>query len=143
APYFFVPMNEELEQYWRRVADRLHKIRHGLNIEGVSQPLALFEPPLDPMALVRAVAGAGTLNGLSEAVTAVDVPHYRFTFLLGKAQALAQKVAQLGSELLAALEKRDAEALSQLQMRQEGIILTLTRDLRRSQLEEARANLQS
>jgi len=143
SPYFFVPANEELDRYWSRVADRLYKIRHGLNIEGVNQPLALFEPPLDPMALVRAVAGAGSLSGLSEAVVAVEVPHYRFSFLMGKAQALAQKVAGLGAELLSALEKRDAEALSQLQTRQEGIILTLTRDLRRAQLEEARANLLS
>src|SRR5439155_15416059 len=50
---------------------------------------------------------------------------------------------QLGSELLAALEKRDADALSQLQTRQEGIILTLTRQMQKAQLEEAKFNLES
>ena len=142
-PYFFVPPNDELGQYWTRVADRLYKIRHGLNILGVQTPLALFEPPIDPMALVRAVAGAGGLAGLLAAAGAVDVPHYRFTFLVAKAQALVQKVTQLGAELLAALEKRDAEALNHLLNTQEAIILTLTRDVQKAQLQEAQSNLQS
>ena len=34
-PYFFIPPNDDLDQYWTRVADRLYKIRHGLNILGV------------------------------------------------------------------------------------------------------------
>jgi hypothetical protein len=142
-PYFFIPPNEELEQYWTRVAARLYKIRHSLNILGVQQPLALFEPPLSPIALVRAVGGAGGLAGLVDGAAAVDVPHYRFSFLVAKAQGLAQKVAQLGSELLGALEKRDAEALSQLQTTQESIILALTRDMQQAQREEARFNLHS
>ena len=141
-PYFFIPPNDELDRYWTRVADRLYKIRHGLNILGIKQPLALFEPPINPMDLVNAVAGAG-LAGLNGAGGSVDVPHYRFTFLVAKAQELASKVAQLGSELLAALEKRDVEALSQLQTTQEGIILALTRDMQNSQLAEAQTNLVS
>jgi hypothetical protein len=95
------------------------------------------------MALVRAVAGAGSLSGLVDAAAAVDVPHYRCAFLIGKAQGLAQKVAALGAELLAALEKRDAETLSELHTRHEGIILALTRDVRNAQLAEAKANLRS
>lgn len=141
-PYFFIPPNEGLPQYWARVADRLYKIRHGQNILGVQEPLALFAPPINPMDLVSAVAGNG-LGGLGAVAAGVDVPHYRFTFLVAKAQELAQTVAQLGSELLAALEKRDAEALNRLQTTQEGIILTLTRDLQKSQLAEAETNLQS
>ncbi len=141
-PYFFIPPNDQLTQYWTRVSDRLYKIRHGLNILGVKQPLALFEPPLNPMDLVSAEAGAG-LAGLDGATGAMDVPHYRFTFLLAKAQGLAQKVAQLGSELLAALEKRDAETLARLQVSQEAAILGLTRDMQNAQLAEAQANLLS
>ena len=141
-PYFFIPPNDDLLQYWTRVADRLYKIRHGLNILGVQQPLALFEPPIDPMALVSAVAGGG-LAGLMAAGGTVDVPHYRFTFLVAKAQGLAQTVAQLGSELLMALEKRDAETLNTLQITQEAIILTLTIEVQKAQLAEAQTNLAS
>ena len=91
-PYFFIPTNENLDQYWTTVADRLYKIRHGLNILGVKEPLPLFAPPIDPMALVSAVAGGG-LAGIDGVSGAVDVPNYRFTFLVAKAEALAQKVS--------------------------------------------------
>ena len=140
-PYFFIAPNDALDQYWTRVADRLYKIRHGLNLLGVAQPLALFAPPINPMDLVNAVAGAG-LAGLAAAAGA-DVPHYRFTFLVAKAKELAQTVAQLGSELLAALEKRDVEALYRLQATQEGIILGMTLDMQKSQLAESQTNLTS
>jgi hypothetical protein len=49
-------MNENLLSYWDTIADRLYKIRHCLNIEGVFAPLALFAPPIDPGLLVRATA---------------------------------------------------------------------------------------
>ena len=55
--YFCIPHNEKLLGYWDTVADRLYKIRHCMNIEGVVRQLALFEPPIDPGALVKAVAG--------------------------------------------------------------------------------------
>jgi hypothetical protein len=42
--------------YWDTVADRLSRIRHGLNIAGAVRPLALFDPPLDPGMLVKAAA---------------------------------------------------------------------------------------
>ncbi|MGA2410992.1 MAG: neuraminidase-like domain-containing protein, partial [Candidatus Binataceae bacterium] len=126
-PYFFIPPNDEIEQYWTKVADRLYKIRHGLNLLGEKQPLALFEPPIDPMALVQAIAGGASLADAIAGAAAIDVPHYRFTFLAAQAQDLAQKAAQLGSELLSALEKHDAEMLNRLQAVQEGVILSLTR----------------
>ena len=62
-PYFYIPPNDELAQYWTRVADRLYKIRHGQNILGVQQPLALFAPPINPMALVGAASGNGLAGG--------------------------------------------------------------------------------
>src|SRR5262249_18777306 len=55
--YFGIPQNDKLVGYWNTVADRLFKIRHCMNIEGVVRQLALFEPPLDPGALVKAVSG--------------------------------------------------------------------------------------
>jgi hypothetical protein len=54
--YFCVPRNDKLLSYWDTVADRLFKIRHCTNIEGVVRPLALFDPPLDPGMLVKAAA---------------------------------------------------------------------------------------
>lgn len=138
-PYFFVPENPLFKEYWSRVEDRLYKIRHCLNIMGISQPLPLFEPPIDPMALVQAVSTGAGLSGALASLN-IPVPHYRFSFMVRKAQELAQKLSQFGNDLLGALEKKDAEELSLLQNRQEGIILNLTRDIKQAQIQEATYN---
>ncbi len=116
-PYFFVPENPLFNDYWTRVEDRLYKIRHCLNIMGISQPLPLFEPPINPMALVQTVSsGAGLSSALGS--LNIPVPHYRFSFMVRKAQELVAKLSQFGGELLSILEKKDAEELSMLQNRQ-------------------------
>lgn len=134
--YFFVPENSVFFDYWTRVADRLFKIRNSLNIDGQAQPLLLFEPPINPMDLVQAVARGVSLGQLVSGL-AVNVPHYRFEFLAARAQGLAQKLSQYGSELLATLEKKDAEALNQMQTQQEGNILKMTIDMYQAQIDEA------
>ncbi|MCP5049679.1 MAG: hypothetical protein GY940_21090, partial [bacterium] len=48
--YFCVPENKELIGYWDKVEDRLFKIRHCMNLQGVERQLALFSPPIDPRA---------------------------------------------------------------------------------------------
>src|SRR5262249_12424640 len=53
-PYFNVPENKEFIGYWERIADRLFKIRHCLNMQGIRQELDLFSPEIDPHQLVRA-----------------------------------------------------------------------------------------
>ncbi|HMK25357.1 MAG TPA: hypothetical protein VK483_04945, partial [Chitinophagaceae bacterium] len=54
--YFCIPQNDKLLGYWDTVADRLFKIRHCMNIEGIVRQLPLFDPPIDPGMLVKAVA---------------------------------------------------------------------------------------
>src|SRR5262249_40683896 len=44
--YFCVPPNEKLPELWDTVDDRLFKIRHCQNIEGVRRELPFFEPPI-------------------------------------------------------------------------------------------------
>jgi hypothetical protein len=136
-PYFFIPENQQFIDYWDRVADRLFKIRNGLNLDGVKQSLALFSPPVDVLALVKAFAGGG---GLAQALSDYNaaVPHYRCTFLLAKARELAGRASQLGGALLSALEKQDAEELNLLRNTQERGILELTLDIKQQQLEAAR-----
>jgi hypothetical protein len=138
-PYFYIPDNSVFSDYWNRVEDRLYKIRHCLNIMGISQPLPLFQPPIDPMALVQAVSTGASLSSALASLN-IPVPHYRFSFMLRKAQDLVQKLSQFGSDLLIALEKQDAEALNLLQNRQEGEILAMTRSIKAAQLEEAQHN---
>ena len=139
--YFVVPENAQLADYWTRVDDRLHKIRQSLDILGVARPLPLFEPPIDPAALVSATASGADLATAAASGAPAAVPHYRFAFVLRRAQDLVQKLGQLGGDLLNALDRRDAEELALLQSRHEGAILAMTRAIKTDQVGIARANL--
>ena len=50
--------------YWGTVADRLFKIRHCMNIEGVVRELLLFELPIESALLVRAAAAGVDLGSV-------------------------------------------------------------------------------
>ncbi len=139
--YFCIPQNEKMLGYWDAIADRLYKIRHCMNIEGVVRQLALFEPPIDPGALVKAVA-SGVDIGSALADLNAPLPLYRFTTLLQKANEVCSDVKALGGALLGALEKKDAEALSLLRQGQEIRVLEATRAVREKQVEEANENLE-
>ncbi|UCD97953.1 MAG: hypothetical protein JSV42_13445, partial [Chloroflexota bacterium] len=104
--YFCVPKNDELLAYWDLVADRLFKIRHCMNIEGVVRQLPLFASPIDPALLVRAAAAGIDLSSVLNDIHA-PLPHYRFNILGQKASELCNELKSLGGMLLATLEKRD------------------------------------
>ena len=138
--YFCIPQNDKVLGYWDTVADRLYKLRHCMNIEGVVRQLALFEPPIDPGALVKAVA-AGVDIGSALADLNVPLPLYRFNVLLQKANEVCNDVKALGGALLAALEKKDAEALGLLRQGQEINLLEAVKAVRETQINEAREGL--
>ncbi|MCB0856405.1 MAG: hypothetical protein KDD63_29500, partial [Bacteroidetes bacterium] len=140
--YFFIPENPYFIDYWNRVEDRLYKIRQCLNINGLKQSLALFEPPIDPLALVQAGSGgAGISKALSGSMVAV--PHYRFSTMMMKAHDLLFTLTRYGGELLGAMEKKDAEALGTLHSKQEGVILNLTKQIKEAQLGEVEESINS
>jgi hypothetical protein len=134
--YFCVPDNEELIGYWDRVEDRLYKIRHCMNIQGVERQLAMFEPPINPRELIRAVAsGGGSLASAPGSDPAV--PNYRFAYVLDVAKGMTANVIQLGASLLSALEKRDAEELALISAAQEKALLNLTTLIKQNQVVQA------
>ncbi len=139
---FCIPNNEKMLDYWDRVEDRLYKLHHCLNIDGVKQSLALFEAPIDPALLVLARAGglelADVLAGLYS-----PPPAYRFTYLLEKTRAFAGTVQGFGGALLGALEKKDGEQLTLLRSTQEQNLLKMTKEVKKKAIEEARANLEA
>jgi hypothetical protein len=141
-PLFCIPKNDLLLGYWDTVADRLFKIRHCLNIEGVFQQLPLFEPPINPALLVRATTAGLDLNSILNDMN-VSLPNYRFQVLLQKANELCNDVKGLGGELLAALEKKDAEQLSRIRSSHELNMLAAVRDIKVSQVDEANENMDS
>lgn len=138
--YFCIPHNDKMLGYWDTVADRLYKIRNCMNIEGVVRQLALFEPPIDPAALVKAVAGGLDISSALADLNA-PLPLYRFNVLLQKANEVCNDVKALGGALLAALEKKDAEALGLLRQSQEIRLLEAVKAVREKQIEEAKENL--
>lgn len=140
-PLFCIPKNDKLLGYWSTVADRLFKIRHCMNIEGVVRQLPLFEPPIDPALLVRAAAAGVDISSALNDINAT-LPHYRFNVMLQKATELSSDVKVLGGALLSALEKRDAEALALLRSSHEIQLLNAVREIREQQISETTAALE-
>ncbi|MFZ3573374.1 neuraminidase-like domain-containing protein [Streptomyces sp. BH097] len=138
--YFCVPHDDALLRHWDIVADRLFKIRHCMNLAGTVRELDLFGTPIDPSALVRALAGGADLDQvLSDG--AAGPPCYRFAALARKAMELCSDVRQLGALLLAALEKQDAERLAVLRSGHELSLLDAARSVRELQIQEAQAQV--
>jgi hypothetical protein len=138
--YFCIPPNDKLLAYWDMVDDRLFKIRHCMNIQGVVRQLPLFEPAIDPGMLVRAQAAGVDLSSALNDVGA-PLPYYRFAVMLQKTYALNQSVRGLGSALLGALEKADSEALATLRANQEVAVLEAVHEVRKLAIDEARHTL--
>src|SRR5207244_7621697 len=127
--YFCIPKNDKLLGYWDTVADRLFKIRHCMNIEGVVRQLALFEPPIDPGMLVKAAAAGidvgSIVSGLNQPIGPV-----RCLLLIQKALELAGEVRGLGNALLSAFEKGDAEELALLRQGHDVALQQMTQNVR-------------
>ncbi len=137
--FFCISKNDKLLSYWDTVEDRLFKIRHCMNIEGVVRQLPLFQPPIDPALLVKAAAAgldiASALNNLN-----APLPHYRFQGIIQKAKDLCNDVKSLGGALLSALEKGDAEELSLLRATHELSVLEAVRAVKIESVAEAKEN---
>lgn len=140
--YFCIPKNQKLLSYWDTVADRLFKIRHCMNIEGVARQLPLFEPPIDPGLLVRAVAAGVDIGSALNDLNA-PLPHYRFQFMLQKAIELCADVRSLGTSFLSALEKKDAEELALLRSGHEVQLLKAIKQIKKQQIDEAKETIEA
>lgn len=140
--YFCIPRNDKMLGYWDTVADRLFKIRHCMNIEGIVRPLSLFDPPLDPGMLVKAAAAgidiSAIVSGLNQPVGPV-----RCLILIQKALELCGEVRSLGSALLTAIEKGDGETLALTRQRHEIQIQQMSQELRFLQWKSAQETTQS
>jgi hypothetical protein len=139
---FCVPPNDDLLRYWDTIADRLFKIRNCMNISGVVRELPLFEPPIDPRLLVAAAAAGVDLSSVLSDLYA-PLPRYRFATALGRAFDLCADLRNLGAALLAAIDRRDAEALAQLRSGQEVDLLRAVRDVKTRQVDETAQSIEA
>ncbi|MCG8456598.1 MAG: hypothetical protein MI919_09985, partial [Holophagales bacterium] len=139
--YFCVPENLEFLQRWDTVQDRLYKINHSMNIEGVVRTLPLFQPPMNPLDLVKAAAAGNHVQPTATAEP--QLSPFRFAASLATARALCATLVELGHSLLSALEKKDAEALSALRLHQEGQILSMITQVKEDRIQELEATVQA
>ncbi|WP_321514922.1 neuraminidase-like domain-containing protein [Marinifilum fragile] len=139
--YFGIPKNDKLLAYWDRVADRLFKIRHSLNIDGIKRTVALFAPPIDPGLLIRA-RQAGISIG--EVMTQKDAnpTEYRFQTLLQRALEICGEVKSLGSQLLSALEKGETEKISLLRAKHEKSLTDQVTGIKEKNIDEAEESIE-
>lgn len=135
---FCVPPNDTLLGYWDRVDDRLFKIRHCMNIDGIVRKLPLWEPRIDPALLVRAKAAGLEIDDVL-ALLNEQPPQHRFELLVEHARRFTATAQQLGSQLLSAIERKDESELTLLKAVHEDSILTLARSQRQNAVDEATA----
>lgn len=136
--YFGIPKNEKILALWDDVADRLFKVRNGMNIDGVQIQLPLFSPRIDPALLAQAVAAGLDISDVLDALAAPRPPH-RYAVMHRKAVEHADWLLSIGAALLAAREKRDAEDITRLRAHHEKEMVDLIRLVRDQQVAEAEA----
>ncbi len=140
--YFCIPENSKILSYWDIVADRLFKIRHCQNISGIERQLALFEAPIDPALLIRAIANGVDIGAAINDLSAPN-PLYKFRYVLQKALELTSDVKSLGQSFLSALEKKDAEQLSLLRAGHEISMQNAITSLKEYSINESTENINS
>jgi len=140
--YFCIPDNPQLRSLRATIDDRLFKIRHCEDIDGVFRQLPLFEPPIDPGLLVQAAAQGLSLSSVLNDLNS-PMPNYRFYYLLQKALEMCSELKALGNAFLSAKEKGDAESLAQLRARHESSIHNLVMEVKKQQLDESTKSLEA
>ncbi|WP_077175605.1 Tc toxin subunit A-related protein [Yersinia proxima] len=139
---FLPPYNDQILQYWDKLALRLYNLRHNLSLDGQPLSLPLFATPADPKEIQRqqsAGDGIGSSNGAGANVQS----SYRFPLLVVKARSAVSGVMQFGSTLLNLLEKQDVEAVSLLLHAQQNTLLQLSQDIQEKNLSALRYQLQA
>ena len=145
---FLPQQNEKLLGYWQTLEMRLFNLRNNLSIDGQPLSLPVFAAPADPAALLSAAASGG-----SKALPSAAIPAMRFPQALDSARSLTGQLMQFGSSLQGLIERRDAEAMSELLQNQAGELMlsslrmqeqALTElDAEKKTLEQSRAGAQS
>jgi hypothetical protein len=117
AREFCVPPNPVVAAFRIHAELNLAKLRNGRNIAGVERELELYEAPVDSTTGVTFLGG-GDAFPVARTPQFVPTP-YRFHVLIERAKLLADLARQMEAAFLSVLEKRDAEAYSLLQARQD------------------------
>lgn len=138
--YFCLPVNEKLLGYWDTISLRLFNLRNNLTLDGDPRFNALFDPPIDPALLVKAMASGVDLQDALSDMNA-PLPYYRFNTILQKAKEFNNEVKALGSAMLSALEKKDGEAMALLRSTNEMKVLQAGIALKKYAIQDTKETL--
>jgi Tc toxin complex TcA C-terminal TcB-binding domain len=133
---FCIPPNPLLNSLRMRAELNLFKLRECRNIAGVVRELEPYAAATDTFSGMP-VIGAGGQLALPGLFVLKPTP-YRYKVLIERAKELVQLAAQIEGAMLAALEKRDAEAYQVLKARQELNLARAGIQLQSLRLREAR-----
>jgi hypothetical protein len=139
--YFCIPSNEKMLSLWDTVEDRLFKIRHCQDINGIERKLALLDPSIDPALLVGALAKGMSLGSILNNLSS-PAPFHRFNFLLAKASEFCGHVIAISNACLSATEKKEAEELTRLRGIHEKNMLDQITAIKKKQIFEAKVNIE-
>ncbi len=133
----FAPLNLRLMEIYDRVADQLDALHHCLTKTRLASGAPHVDTSYwgdDPVRRGWKTAAASCLD--DDGFCCPPSP-YRFPFLIQRAVETAGEVRAFGAELLAALEKGDAEFLAAMRAAHERQLLNLTEEIRRIEFREA------
>jgi hypothetical protein len=114
---FCIPPNPILKALRLHAELNLYKLRTCRNIAGLKRQLDPYAAPTDTTTGMPTIGAGGQLVLPGTATLLPSL--YRYPVLIERAKQLAQEAAQIEGGMLSALERRDAEAQTLLQARQQ------------------------
>jgi hypothetical protein len=136
---FCVPPNSVVEMLRLRAELSLYKLRHCRNIAGMERQLDPYSAPTDTATGVPFLTDGGQL--VVPGMSGLRPTEYHYSVLVERAKQLAQTAAQIEGNMLAAIEKRDAEAYTVLRARQDAELLRSQVRLHDLQITEAESGV--
>lgn len=133
SPLFLRPFNEEMQQLWDRLENRLYNLRHNLTLDGKEIDMSLYDSTISPRDLQNrryqsVVAARNKRNGY------LQVPVYRFSPLLERAKSATETLIGFGASLLRLTEAKDSAGLTALQMSQSDSIYRFVYELQQREV---------
>lgn len=142
SEYFKYYSNPKMVELRVLIDDRLMKIRNSMDINGNRRRLALFEPAMDPGALVAAMTRSGA--SLSSILTSMDssMPNCRLRYILPTALEICHQLKRLSFRYIQIKERADAEELAALKAIQHTTVQRILAEMQTMEIEVAKRKLE-
>jgi hypothetical protein len=132
-PYLRLPINFKLVALWDTLESRLGNLRNNRTLDGKPLSLPIFGAPLDPRDLLSAF-GQNAAGARGSRLLTLDIPHYRYSVMHGRASAAVETLMQFGSTLLSLIERKEQAELLEMQHQQAWDFAQFAIDLQNQEL---------